>query len=259
MTDKNIDRIRTLIPHIPLSIISQGAEAIVFDSCVHPYYNTLFDKSRCVVKYRPSKPYRHPKIDASITKTRTIGEIKFMAKLMKLGIPAPALILADIGNGIIWMEFRGSFLSNGQVSSLKNWLWQLEKSLLPEKCVDLKVETCCFNVGKVIGQLHLNDMIHGDLTLSNILLENLEPILIDFGLSSYSSLAEDKAVDMYVLERALLSTHSMFADKYTMWVMDGYKNAHYSSSQKHGPKVWKDTLNKLQDVRLRGRKQNMVG
>lgn len=31
--------------------------------------------------------------------------------------------------------------------------------------------------------------------------------MIDFGLSYQSSLLEDKAVDLYVLERALLSSH----------------------------------------------------
>ena len=32
-------------------------------------------------------------------------------------------------------------------------------------------------------------------------------VVIDFGLSYISTLAEDKAVDLYVLERAFLSTH----------------------------------------------------
>lgn len=32
-------------------------------------------------------------------------------------------------------------------------------------------------------------------------------MIIDFGLSFYSSQPEDKAVDLYVLERALISTH----------------------------------------------------
>eukprot|EP00122_Pirum_gemmata_P019938 Pgem_evm1s18652 len=31
--------------------------------------------------------------------------------------------------------------------------------------------------------------------------------MIDFGLSTVSKLVEDKAVDLYVLERAFLSTH----------------------------------------------------
>jgi hypothetical protein len=36
---------------------------------------------------------------------------------------------------------------------------------------------------------------------------------LDFGLSTVSSSVEDKAVDMYVLERAYLSTHPGLADK----------------------------------------------
>ena len=33
-------------------------------------------------------------------------------------------------------------------------------------------------------------------------------VVIDFGLSQHSTLAEDKAVDLYVLERAFISAHS---------------------------------------------------
>lgn len=36
---------------------------------------------------------------------------------------------------------------------------------------------------------------------------NNAKVLIDFGLSYVSALAEDKAVDLYVLERAFTSTH----------------------------------------------------
>jgi TP53 regulating kinase and related kinases len=51
-------------------------------------------------------------------------------------------------------------------------------------------------------------MIHGDLTTSNILLnEQEEMVLIDFGLGGGDGSAEDKAVDIYVLERALAATH----------------------------------------------------
>lgn len=34
-----------------------------------------------------------------------------------------------------------------------------------------------------------------------------DAVLIDFGLAQVSSMTEDKAVDLYVLERAILSTH----------------------------------------------------
>jgi tRNA A-37 threonylcarbamoyl transferase component Bud32 len=82
--------------------------------------------------------------------------------------------------------------------------------------------------------MHLADVIHGDLTTSNMMLRHpssfasrhptlrtelvsvrlhyfLPPlttqVLIDFGLSYHSTLVEDKAVDLYVLERAFSSTH----------------------------------------------------
>lgn len=56
--------------------------------------------------------------------------------------------------------------------------------------------------------MHKTDIIHGDLTTSNMLLRSsLDIVLIDFGLSYISTLIEDKAVDLYVLERAIGSTH----------------------------------------------------
>jgi TP53 regulating kinase-like protein len=37
--------------------------------------------------------------------------------------------------------------------------------------------------------------------------------MIDFGLSSNSQMVEDRAVDLYVLERAFISTHPNSQDK----------------------------------------------
>ncbi|KAJ9053449.1 serine/threonine-protein kinase bud32 [Entomophthora muscae] len=67
--------------------------------------------------------------------------------------------------------------------------------------------------------MHELNIIHGDLTTSNVMIrtssgkqeseiEDLaSTVLIDFGLSSVSSQPEDKAVDLYVLERAFQATH----------------------------------------------------
>ena len=69
-------------------------------------------------------------------------------------------------------------------------------------------------IGHSIGKMHIESIIHGDLTTSNMLLRHSDAttneakaVLIDFGLSYVSTLVEDKAVDLYVLERALSSTH----------------------------------------------------
>ena len=63
-------------------------------------------------------------------------------------------------------------------------------------------------MGKTINKVHDLGIIHGDLTTSNMIIRNDKQIvLIDFGLSYYKDSAEDKAVDLYVLERAFKSTH----------------------------------------------------
>lgn len=76
--------------------------------------------------------------------------------------------------------------------------------------------------------LHDAGIVHGDLTTSNMMLRDATQqlvcmhslavvycmqsccpqVMIDFGLSYNSTIAEDKAVDLYVLERAFLSTHA---------------------------------------------------
>lgn len=250
MTEPILLQVQLAIPNIEMTVISQGAEALVLSSTSHPY---LSAEGKFIIKFRPRKPYRHPKIDLLITKSRTIGEAKFMLKLNKLGVPAPHLILLDAAKGIIWMNTVGDVLPNGEVSSLKNYLWHLEKN--GGHCLGSEAESFCKSTGSIIGKLHKNDMVHGDLTTSNIILQNSESFLIDFGLSSYSNLPEDKAVDLYVLERAVLSTHSDFADKYNKWLLEGYETE-FSKSERG---KLKDTLKKLDEVRLRGRKRSMLG
>ncbi|CCF40888.1 serine/threonine-protein kinase BUD32 [Colletotrichum higginsianum] len=73
--------------------------------------------------------------------------------------------------------------------------------------------------------------------------------IIDFGLASQSTSDEDRAVDLYVLERAFGSTHPR-AEVYFRDVLDAYRD-----SYKQAPV----TLRKLEDVRMRGRKRSMIG
>jgi TP53 regulating kinase-like protein len=110
-------------------------------------------------------------------------------------------------------------------------------------------------IGKVIGILHKNQIIHGDLTTSNFLiLKDSEPAVvyfIDFGLSFSSNMLEDKAVDLYVLERALLSTHSEDAERIFEQILKAYAEAY--------DKDYDKVHERLEQVRLRGRKRTMVG
>jgi TP53 regulating kinase-like protein len=113
-------------------------------------------------------------------------------------------------------------------------------------------------IGKSIGRLHETGVIHGDLTTSNMMLQQEsqsstdlsgDVYLIDFGLASQSVQEEDRAVDLYVLERAWISTHPQ-AESLFKLVLDAYRKSF------QGGKI---VLKRLEDVRMRGRKKSMIG
>ena len=112
-------------------------------------------------------------------------------------------------------------------------------------------------VGRAVAALHDGNLAHGDLTTSNMVVREpgaaaggaREVALIDFGLASSSANAEDKGVDLYVLERAFTSAHSGDPGLFEA-VLEAYK-----ASCKGGAA----TLNKFAEVRMRGRKRTMVG
>jgi len=113
-------------------------------------------------------------------------------------------------------------------------------------------------IGEIVARLHSAGLIHGDLTTSNImthlssLLSNpqMHVTLIDFGLASVSSSAEDRAVDLYVLERALVSTHPLLGVQMFRDILAAYEKQFIDAAP---------TLKKLAEVQLRGRKRSMVG
>jgi len=81
------------------------------------------------------------------------------------------------------------------------------------------------------------------------LLNSLNLILIDFGLSQNSSRSEEKAVDLYVLEKAWISTHPTTSNCLAkLW------ESYFSKTQNS-----LEIENRLSKVRLRGRKRSMLG
>jgi TP53 regulating kinase-like protein len=73
--------------------------------------------------------------------------------------------------------------------------------------------------------------------------------LIDFGLTTASIQDEDKAVDLYVLERAFAATHPA-AEPLFQEVLKAYGESYKGA---------KSVLKRLEGVRLRGRKRSMLG
>jgi TP53 regulating kinase-like protein len=73
---------------------------------------------------------------------------------------------------------------------------------------DEKLSALMRSIGSLVGVIHAAGLVHGDLTTSNIMVANNSDLyLIDFGLGQAEASAEDRGVDLYVLERALISAH----------------------------------------------------
>lgn len=150
---------------------------------------------------------------------------------------------------------------------LNEWLRRRKEEGVKEGKGEEELVSLMSRIGSAVGALHGVGVVHGDLTTSNLMLRPWdkevanghneeakgilegEIVLIDFGLASQSSADEDRAVDLYVLERAFGSTHpraeSLLGEMLTA----------YGKSFKGANVV----LKKLEDVRMRGRKRSMLG
>lgn len=95
------------------------------------------------------------------------------------------------------------------------------KQVILNKLIPLNILAA--QLGKLVASSHATDLIHGDLTTSNILFrpDLSEAVLIDFGLAQVSGMVEDKAVDLYVLERAIASTHPEATELFKM-ILEAY-------------------------------------
>ncbi len=51
--------------------------------------------ARAIVKERFAKRYRHPALDAKLSKQRFLGEVRSMVKAAKSGIDVPGLYFVD--------------------------------------------------------------------------------------------------------------------------------------------------------------------
>ncbi|KAL4234058.1 TP53 regulating kinase [Mactra antiquata] len=218
--------------------IKQGAEAKV--------YAENFYGRPCISKERFSKGYRHPTLDKSLTLQRLKAEIRAMSKCRNLGIPVPTLYFVDTSTSTFYMEE----IVNSQ--TVRDYIVSIQTSD-PDGAMQ-KLSPLAEKIGKILSKMHCGKVIHGDLTTSNMLLRgdpsDLDIVLIDFGLSFSEGLAEDKGVDLYVFERALLSTHPNTEELFKV-VIEAYKKENVKESA--------DAISKLDEVRMRGRKRTMVG
>lgn len=227
----------------------QGAESRL-------YFGKHVD-NHCVIKHRFSKKYRHPLLDKKLTKERTKRERRIIDK-----IRSNSKLLSPYMPKVVWSD--DSTILMTEIRDCETLYDFIERE--PAKATSLAPL-----IAECLAELHNLGIIHGDLTTSNLLLvpkiknedhpekkaksdnihESSVVIPIDFGLSTGSVHPEERAVDLYVLERALLSTH--FSDsKFFNTIFEKYlENIDETKCEQLGKEK---IAERFRDVRARGRK-----
>ena len=170
----------------------RGAEAVI-EPARH------FDRT-VLTKRRAPKAYRHPTLDAVLRDGRTRDEGNLLVAARAAGVAVPVVYDTDRAAGTILLEpVAGRTLRE-----------QLELDAAPVACARLQ------RLGELVRRLHDHGLTHGDPTTSNVLVPDPADggglVVIDFGLGAFSEDAEDRAVDLHLLEEALEATDARAAD-----------------------------------------------
>ena len=179
-----------------MKLLKKGAEADI--------YQTTWQNSKAILKIRKIKNYRNHLLDSKIRKQRTIKESQILSQVKSFGIPTPLIFFVNLEkSSIIMQEIPGKPIHD------------LSKS----KIIILSKE-----IGRLVGLLHKNGIMHGDLTTSNFILFQNIVYVIDFGLSQNTIKPEDHAVDLRLIKEILNSAHSKIMKSTWKNFLIGYKS-----------------------------------
>ncbi len=206
-----------------MKLIKKGAEADI--------YQTQWQDDKAIEKIRKIKSYRNSSLDSKIRKQRTIKESQILAHVKSFGVPSPLVYFVNLKKAsIIMQEIPGKPIHD-----------------LPEsQIIELSKE-----IGKLVGLLHKNGVMHGDLTTSNFILFKKIVYVIDFGLSQNTIKPEDHAVDLRLIKEILNSAHAKIMK--TSWknFQSGYKSV-------VGNAYYVKIINLVAEIESRGRYATVV-
>lgn len=209
--------------NVKSELIRIGAEAVIS--------KLEWNGFKLVSKHRVPKPYRMPDLDKWVRDRRTLHEAKIILSLRKLGVPCPAVVLMDRSTATLYLQHI-------EGSELKKVLDKLSRE---------SIESIAFRLGEIVGKMHLGRVAHGDLTTSNIILDEVRNIyLIDFGLSMVTDDLEELAVDVHLLDRSLESVHHQIRGIFMKSFLKGY-------SMVVGRDFTLKIAEKVKEIRSRGR------
>ncbi len=178
-----------------MKLLKKGAEADI--------YITKWNGTKSILKIRKRKDYRNEILDTRIRTLRTTREAKMISEVKSLGLSTPLVYFADQKKCEIYLQF----VSGKLVRDLS----------------DKMIIKTCKNIGEIVGILHKNGVMHGDLTTSNFILTNKKLVILDFGLAQWADKVEDHAIDLRLFKEVLNSAHvRIFDDAWNSFLV-GYR------------------------------------
>ena len=178
-----------------MKLIKKGAEGDLF--------LTKWNNQKAVLKARKEKNYRNSQLDNRIRKQRTKRESETISYVKSFGICTPLVYFVDKKNCSILMQYITGTLVH-----------DLPKS---------KLILTCKKIGQIVGTLHKNGVMHGDLTTSNFIVSHGKIFVIDFGLSITTKKPGDHAVDLRLFKEILNSAHAPLMKEAWGNFLEGYK------------------------------------
>ena len=180
---------------VMLKLIKKGAEGDL--------YLSNWNNQKAILKIRKKKNYRTPQLDTRLRKQRTIREAQIISEVKSYGICTPLIYQINLKDYSILMQYIDGSLVNE----------------LPNQ----KLIQSCKKIGKLVGTLHKNGVMHGDLTTSNFISSNGKIFAIDFGLANKTIKSEDHAVDLRLFKEILNSAHAKILKETWTNFLQGYK------------------------------------
>jgi len=203
-------------------LIYTGAEAEIY---LQEWFGEL-----AIRKQRIPKSYRVPLLDDNIRHQRTSHEATMLREARRLGVAVPTILHIDPDSSSLIMDYISG-------RTLKEELQVVSKSDRRARCRAL---------GELLAIMHMGGIVHGDITLSNVISQNGKLFIIDFGLGNFSKEVEAMGVDLLLLNRSIRSTHYLFHTELFKSFINGY-------SQVIGPKSSNEIMEKMREVERRGR------
>ncbi|QWC18768.1 bifunctional N(6)-L-threonylcarbamoyladenine synthase/serine/threonine protein kinase [Halorubrum sp. 2020YC2] len=156
------------------------------------------DGDRRVTKRRVAKSYRHPELDRTLRRDRTVAEARLTSEARRAGVPTPLVYDVDLAAATLTLGHVGA---------------RDLAAALDERRTEA--------VGRHLARLHAAGIVHGDPTTRNVRVSAddggtggpsggesgvPETYLIDFGLGYHTGHVEDHAMDLHVFEGSVRAT-----------------------------------------------------